>query len=206
MKKIPCLFKRDYSKNCRPMVNEILEGSEWVINGKGIATRKFDGTCCMIKKGRFYKRYTYRSKKNKQSPGDFYSVTEIDSITGKQFGWRPVRSSDIYHMEAYNNQRLCIYMSSMYGTYELCGPKIQGNPEKCEKHILIKHGCEHLYNAPRDFNGLKQYFINNDIEGIVWHHKDGRMVKIKGIDFGISRGKIVGRSVDMIITDDVINH
>jgi len=33
MKKIPCLFKRDWSKKGRPLLDEVLEGSEWVING-----------------------------------------------------------------------------------------------------------------------------------------------------------------------------
>jgi len=66
-----------------------------------------------------------------------------------------------------------------------------------------------LKYAPRDFNNLKRYFKNNNIEGIIWHHLDGRMVKIKGIDFGINRKeqfKIKGTSVDFIITDDLLNN
>lgn len=35
--------------------------------------------------------------------------------------------------------------------------------------------------------GLRSYLANKDIEGIVWHHPDGRMVKIKGKDFGLKR-------------------
>jgi hypothetical protein len=34
---------------------------------------------------------------------------------------------------------------------------------------------------------LKAYLAYKDIEGIVWHHSDGRMVKIKGKDFGLKR-------------------
>ena len=34
-------------------------------------------------------------------------------------------------------------------------------------------------------NGLKKFFeVNKFLEGVVWHHPDGRMVKIKRKDFG----------------------
>jgi len=189
MKKIPSLFKRDYTKKEKPIINQINKEAKWVIDGEGIATRKFDGTCCLIKNGRFFKRYTV--KKDKTPPGDFIPATEINPVTGKQEGWRPVRSSDKYHMEAYNSiiPHFTCELDWIDGTYELCGPKIQKNPEKFEKHILIKHGCEEIKNVPRDFDGLKNFFLQNDIEGIVWHHLDGRMIKIKGKDFGINRNK-----------------
>lgn len=41
---------------------------------------------------------------------------------------------------------------------------------------------------PRTFGELRRYLEQHDIEGIVWWHPDGRMVKIKGKDFGIRRG------------------
>ena len=34
---------------------------------------------------------------------------------------------------------------------------------------------------------LREYLSEGAIEGVVWHHPDGRMVKIKGKDFGIKR-------------------
>jgi len=202
MKKIPCLFKRDYTKSERPIINEVLEGSEWVINGEGIATKKYDGTCCLIENGKFYKRRTI--KKGKEIPIDFIPATEIDEITGKQEGWVTVNKIDKYHMEAFNKQ----YYTLLNGTYELCGPKVQGNPENFQHHILIKHGYDILRNAPRNFNDLKKYFIIHNIEGIVWHHPNGRMVKIRGVDFGINRKeqfKIYGMSADFIIIDDPLN-
>jgi len=45
------------------------------------------------------------------------------------------------------------------------------------------------------------------MEGIVWHHPDGRMVKIKGVDFGINRKeqfKIRGMRADWVIMDDYV--
>ena len=44
-----------------------------------------------------------------------------------------------------------------------------------------------LIGGPRDFAGLRQYLRLGAIEGIVWHHPDGRMVKIKAKDFGFRR-------------------
>ena len=45
-------------------------------------------------------------------------------------------------------------------------------------------------DAPRTFDALRAFLADHDdIEGIVWHHPDGRMVKIKGKDFGIKRRK-----------------
>lgn len=77
------------------------------------------------------------------------------------------------------------------GTYELCGPKVQGNPEGLSAHVLVRHGVEIIQDAPREYLALKYYFARVNIEGIVWHHQDGRMVKIKGKDFGIKRALII---------------
>lgn len=48
-----------------------------------------------------------------------------------------------------------------------------------------------LHDAPRTFDELKSYLATSDIEGIVWHPPDGRLVKIKGNDFGIKRATVV---------------
>ena len=69
------------------------------------------------------------------------------------------------------------------GTYELCGPKVQGNPEGLISHELVRHGGVTLGDAPRSFRALRDYFASHDVEGIVWHHPDGRMAKLKGRDF-----------------------
>lgn len=185
MKKIISLFKRDYEKT-RLVFNEVVSGAEWVIAGEGIATQKFDGTCCMIKQGKMWKRHEI--KPGKKVPPDFQFANEVDLNTGKQQGWLPVGigSEDKYHREAY-------LPNLPDGTYELCGPKIQGNPENFEKHTLIPHGKKILNGVPRDFEGLQKYFCVNSIEGIVWHNPDGRMVKIKAKDFGIKREKILSK-------------
>jgi hypothetical protein len=50
MQKIISLFQRNYDTD-RLVRDEVTPGAEWVINGEGIATRKWDGTCCKIEKG-----------------------------------------------------------------------------------------------------------------------------------------------------------
>jgi len=186
VKKIISLFVRDYEGD-RLVIPEIVEGAEWVVGGEGVATRKMDGTCCMILDGKFYKRYTL--KKNRKRPDDFISATAIDEKTGKQEGWVPVsqdKAADQYHREAFHF--LMGNTTPEDGTYELVGPKVQGNPEKFSEHRLLRHDQMDRYpSAPRTFEGLKAYFASTDIEGIVWHHPDGRMVKIKKKDFGMKR-------------------
>jgi hypothetical protein len=73
------------------------------------------------------------------------------------------------------------------GTYEVCGPRIgtrhDANPENLATHVLIPHGEDVLEDAPRTFADLMEYLRDKAVEGIVWHHEDGRMVKIKKADF-----------------------
>lgn len=182
MKKIISLFQRNYETD-RLVRDEIVPGAEWVAAGEGIATRKLDGTCCMVRDGKLFKRYELKSFKRKHPPHGFEPAQEPDSITGDVPGWVPVCEGpeDIWYREA--------FAAGVYpdGTYELVGPKVQGNPENFKHHILLRHGSDALPSAPRTFAALREFLRNADIEGIVWHHPDGRMVKIKKKDFGMKR-------------------
>ena len=62
MKKIISLFMRNYDSD-RLVRNEVTPGAEWVIEGEGKATRKYDGTCCLIKNNKLYKRYDAKKGK-----------------------------------------------------------------------------------------------------------------------------------------------
>lgn len=186
MKKIISLFQRNYDGD-RLVRPDVVPGAEWVINGEGIATRKYDGTCCMIRDGILYKRYD--AKNGKQPPANFEPAQEPDPITGHWPGWVPVGEGpeDRWHRDA------CEWtfgwpniMAGNDGTFELIGPNVQGNPERNAYHQLLRHGCTVLENVPRDFDGLKRYLTEHVMEGIVWHHPDGRMVKIKAKDFGLT--------------------
>lgn len=180
MKKIIGLFQRNYDGD-RLVRDEVVPGAEWVLAGEGIATRKFDGTCCMVRDGRLFKRYD--AKKGRVPPPGFEPAQEPDPLTGHWPGWLPVGDGpdDRWHREAW--EEAAGDLSD--GTYELLGPKVQGNAEGYVSHRLIVHGNWPLYDAPRDFDRLRQYLSGGAIEGIVWHHPDGRMVKIKRRDFGL---------------------
>lgn len=185
MKKIISLFQRNYDGD-RLVRNELVPGSEWVAAGIGIATQKFDGTCCMMRNGQLYKRYD--AKHGKQPPEGFEAAQDPDPVTGHWPGWVLVGNGpeDKYYNEAWVNE---LRFGTLFdGTYELCGPRINGNPEGHSVHVLKRHGSITLPDCPRDYDGLKAYLSEHDIEGVVWHHPDGRMVKIKAKDFGIKRG------------------
>ncbi len=187
MIKVISLFKRDYKGN-RQIYNEIVEGAEWVVAGEGVATEKIDGTACMIKDRQLYKRYDV--KKGKVAPQGFEPAQDPDPITGHWPGWLLVSEEDpqdkwhrIARAGIIEALRAGLYQE---GTYELIGPKVQGNKYGLDSHIFRLHGDKRLDDVPIDFYGLKSYFEQNpQFEGIVWHHPDGRLVKIKRRDFGL---------------------
>lgn len=175
MKKIKTLFVRD-SEDRRYVTPQVEPGCEWVVNGEGTATRKFDGTCVRFDGAQWWARREVKA--GKSAPVDFVPE-QHDHTTGKTVGWEPAANSAFatFIAEAVEREQ-----RSAPGTYELCGPKVNGNPEGFPHHVLVTHGAVAL-DAPRDFDGLRTWLSNYHYEGIVWHHPDGRMVKIKKRDF-----------------------
>lgn len=84
MKKISTLYKKD-QKNLGRVINEINPENQWVIDGEGIATRKFDGIASAIINGELYKRYDV--KKGKQAPEGAISCQEPDEKSGHHPHW-----------------------------------------------------------------------------------------------------------------------
>lgn len=187
MRKIPTLFIRDPATNLRHVSRDVHPDCQWVLDGEGIATVKWDGTCCLVRDGKLYKRHEV--KPGKQPSADFEQV-DHDEVTGKRVGWVPVGDGpeDRWHREAWERHHNT-HLEYFDGTYELIGPKIQGNPHGFTAHVLIQHGftpidiAADLKLAPRVFDGLREWFRGREHEGIVWHHPDGRMAKIKKRDF-----------------------
>lgn len=182
MKKIASLFMRNYDGD-RQVRNEVVPGSEWVMAGEGIATRKWDGMAIRIKDGVYYKRYD--AKVGRTPPPDFEPAQPAPDPETKHWpGWVPLVGRELSRV-------LVVSQFEKDGTYEFCGPTVGtrhgANPENLEVHILVEHGADFLINCPTTFDELKEYLSKHNIEGVVWEHPDGRRVKIKAMDFGISR-------------------
>jgi hypothetical protein len=201
MKKIISLFQRNYDGD-HLVLNEVVPGAEWVLAGEGKPTVKFDGTCCLFKGGQWFKRYD--AKAGKTPPSDFVPAQlEADSVTGHWPGWVPVTASDKWHNEAIKlGMATTGVTAGRYAemrpfkdgqTYELIGPKINANPESAISHVMVEHGAADFRVLNLTFEGIKETLatakerFGKSFEGIVWHHHDGRMVKIKTKDFGLSR-------------------
>lgn len=184
MQKIPTIFQRDPA-NKRSLLHAPHPACGWVFEGKGVATRKYDGTCCLVKDAQIFQR---REVKPGKAPPVGFTAVAVDTTTGKTVGWMPCdRSdpSDQWHFTAFD---ICEPQAWEEGTYELCGPKIQGNPEHFHRHVLLRHACaEILPDCAREFEALEDFLTGQDIEGVVFHHPDGRMGKIKLRDFGLRR-------------------
>ena len=188
MKKIKSLFVREFSAGHLPKITSTVEsGCEWVIGGEGIATRKRDGTCTKIENGAIFRRYD--CKKGKVPPAGFIPADNPDPITGHWPGWVQIdkfhpTGDEKFFVEAYINTFGSLEVIPPDGTYELCGPKINSNPEKLDKHVFFKHGNEILH-VTRNLDDIRKFFEENYIEGIVFHRNDGKMCKSKRVEFGL---------------------
>ncbi len=190
MRKIPTVFQRDMSgENRRKLCfDAVVPDAAWVTAGEGVAKRKWDGTCVMIHDGNYFKRYD--AKHGKTPPPGFIPAQDPDPETGHWPGWIEVGSGpdDKWHWEAMQNTSLELTQVTGPRTFELCGPKLQANPERFETHVLLAHDLAEEYpDCPRTFEGLREWFKGKDIEGVVFHHPDGRMAKVKKRDFGLDR-------------------
>lgn len=180
MKKTPSLFVRDWHGE-RQYTPVVTPGAEWVTRGEGVATRKVDGTCCLVQGGALLRRFD--AKTGRRVPPDFLPAQpEPDPVTGHWPGWVPVTDADPqakYHREAW----AAAGGTLADGTYELLGPKVQGGADADlhrGAHTLVRHDALILDGVPRDFEGLRAYLTANlPREGVVFHHPDGRLVKVR---------------------------
>lgn len=196
MKKIPTLFERDFS-NSGHITQKVTKGCEWVQRGLGVPTFKYDGTAVKYHHGVWYVRRTVKqvdrdsyhyfmvssdSRGYKNFPANF-KIEEYDPVTQKAFGWVPATGDDRepYLVEALRKH--CVYWVD--GTFELVGPKINGNRQNLSHHALLRHGVPIEGYVPTGFNELYEYLRDFKFEGIVWYRVDGSMAKIKRRDFGL---------------------
>lgn len=212
MKKIPTLFERVYEKHkVVGITDKVTPGMEWVLVGEGVATVKYDGSCCAIINGEFYRRYN--AKHGKPIPdGAIKCQDKPDPITGSMPCWVKCdrnNPADKWLWNAYDTYREqekievtngglasgkiselreFVLPNIIDGTYEAIGKHFQGNPHNLECDTLIMHG-ETRIKVKRSFECIKKFLSENYIEGIVFW-KDGEpRCKIKRSDFGLEWGK-----------------
>lgn len=186
MKKIPTIFQR--SEDRRSIIDEVTPGCEWVLAGEGVPTFKWDGTAVLIQRDYLDVRvFTRREFKGTAVAPDGWFQVDYDPETRKYVGWEPAWNSGWYKYieEALESDAGW----PQAGTYELVGPKVQTNRHQLASHALIRHGTGHVANMPTEltFFTLRDWFTSpmrgDSFEGVVWHHPDGRMGKLKARDF-----------------------
>jgi hypothetical protein len=202
MKKIPCLFQRDFQT--RTLIAKVAPGCEWVFTPEATATVKYDGTATMVLNGRLYKRLDCRKDRrtNEYKPPPPLSIPcdEPDPITGHWPHWVLISNvpEDKWFRAAWQLYSLPHHVPLPDGTYELCGPHFNGNPQAFLKDVFIRHGDSPI--AQEYFASLstlcdedkltffRDFLSTLNNEGIVFHHPDGRMAKIRRADFGLPWG------------------
>ncbi|NTF23526.1 hypothetical protein G6L37_34715 [Agrobacterium rubi] len=176
MKKIKTVYRID--RDLHRATEVVQEG--WVLEGEGLATIKFDGTSTMVLEGLLYKRYD--AKGGKTPPVGFVPAEAAPDIhTGHWPGWVRVSDTDPgdrWHREAFSDGAF------EDGTYELIGPKIQKNKYGLTRHKLVKHGSVTVA-VGRSREELIGWLEENEHEGLVFHHPDGRMAKLRRKDFSL---------------------
>lgn len=185
MKKIPTLFERVFEnhnvKYCLPSIPFV--GGDYVLL-HGTPTVKYDGACCAIIDGVFYKRYD--AKKGKQPPVGAIPCGEPDPITGHFPHWVKVdedNPSDKWFIEAYKNTDIKETNGTV--TYEAIGVHFQGNPYELDNDMLIRHGCDIIEDLDeRTFGGIEKWLKIHHCEGIVFWLDGEPKCKIKRTDFG----------------------
>jgi len=188
MKKIPTLFVRNPEDRRHVIVGEVTPGCEWVLADEGMPTVKWDGTCVLIlRDGLNVKGFARREVKPGKEPPANWREVDHDEVAGKRAGWEPIAQSGF---AKFFDEALAAAVEEgdplTPGTYELCGPKINGNPEDFDRHQLVRHGSGfEVELTPTTVEGIVAavgVLGEMGIEGIVWHHPDGRMAKLKARD------------------------
>jgi len=186
MKKIETIFDRGDDFGVIP---KIRAGCEWVFAGEGIPTEKLDGTSVRLIVADGDIRYVERRR----------NPTKEERALGEEPGYIPADrsdSSDKHIFRAVDNTDVSDWPDGKHEC-EAVGPKIQGNPLNLERPTCypFKFRPVVLPSMERDFEHIRDYVLllpsqfspGNLAEGIVFHHSDGRMAKIKRRDFKRSK-------------------
>lgn len=187
MKKIPTLFTRVFENHkIVDVLPQITPGCEEAfLNGE--ATVKFDGSCCAVIDGHFFKRYD--AKQGKTPPAGAIPCCDPDPVTGHWPHWveiDPGNSGDKWFLKAAENYVIdsCRVPELEPGTYEAVGPHFNGNPHNLGADTLIPHGAIEV-DVKRDFDSIREWLDIHNEEGLVFWLDGQPVCKIKRSDFGM---------------------
>lgn len=160
MKKIQALFHCTFEKQIvTSVLKKVVFSLEWVLAGKGVATVKWDGACCAIIGGEFYKRYD--AKGGKLIPEGAIKYEEADSVTGHLPYWGKCgrgEPGDKWFWAAYDRTQ-----PTEDGTYEALRPHFQTNPYHLEYDVLGAYDKDSISNSSEH---RKPFVFRHDLSGI----------------------------------------
>lgn len=177
---LPILFMHDAWR----LTKQVTPGCEWVMRGKGSASIMRDGVPCLIRQGILYKSLDEaKAGPPKEWPLGWIrkSATEL---------WVSIGPGDAPHAKAMSRQWPTGTIED--GPHELCGPGIGSNNDRLREPTLIRHGQETVL-VGRGFDQIRDYLQTTQIKGIVFALPDGRMCKIRRVDFGFAWGAVAAR-------------
>ena len=179
MKKIPCLFKREFFDNHTAILLEELNtgyGHDGILNNPDFnslyyMTIKWDGAACAFINGYFYKRYDL--KPGRKLPKDRECIPcqgKADDITGHFPHWIEVKENspdDKWFTQALINffetdEIMNTDIGNMEihdGTYECIGKHFQGNPYGLDDDFIVKHGA---LTVEEKYPEIKELLIKNE--------------------------------------------
>lgn len=181
MNKIPTLFVRD-PNNMSRVTREVTPGCEWVLAGEGCATRKWDGTNVRVT----VSHGCAMNLEKRRNP------TREEKAAGAEPGYVLASRDDPSDKHIFAAADATDYLKWPDGAWscEAIGPKIQGGADGEDWRLVpfsLPGYAEQAALAefmPRTWGNIRDILNASGWEGIVWHHPDGRMAKIKRRDFG----------------------
>lgn len=196
MQKIPTLFLRD-TENMALVTREVNPEAAWVLAGEGTPTIKRDGTNVRIDvQGEWIRAATEAKKQFVMTRVVVWkrrNPTREEKEAGAEPGYVLAsrdEPSDKHIFAAVDAEDAATHFRGWpEGQWpcEALGPKIQGGVES-DVPCLYTFSWKPIYLGlnPRNFDYIKETLRDLDIEGIVWHHPDGRAAKVKRRDFGFA--------------------
>jgi len=183
MNKIQTIFERDWNGD-RTVIDELAVNFDFL---NAVATEKLDGMNVRLT----VRNHMLVRLEKRRNPSKIEKAKGIEDpwyVDADEYG-----PEDKYLYDAAKNTDLSDIADGEWSG-EALGPNIQGNTLNLVSHRVVLFSCGKapvLFNVPTDYEGLKKYLqsegstYGNDapLEGIVWHGKDGSMVKIKTKDF-----------------------